>query len=595
MFPQVEFEKLEKIIKRKTNRNNEQFSFKQLVEYSINKFNGYCIGIESESDIGNQTAVRMSTNNQITNNQNPSQTNFSNLNNRYYRRDSQPYYHKYNTRYQEKIKLATEANAADLRLKNDRIIGNAIFNKTLVSYLFDTGEDKTIINHKLYQKIKREDSSTKLVEFKGYKLKSCSSELKIYGQINLNNCQVTANQNETLKNVSILVTNHYSVHDCLLGRDILNRVNIPLLNTRVIKTKVDEFSKLIKQQFHNNSEINYAKDINKESGQKNFKQEFTNKRVNPKIKINGNVNEDLKNRFEKLFVRNKQKQSVDEFRTNESSKGQKTNTILEITDKKVRFENPVSTSDDVKKVRQEILNELKTISAQSVFDLTPSENKNFAFKIELSNRDQEPITTKCRPLPNNVKDKVKQELDKQLKAGIIRKINKKSIEINEITDSIETISFIDEQTQDADIVWIINLIKQNPDTKPEVKIFENTMQRLFYREYGNLRLVENVLYRTVKCKDGSNVNQFVLPKQIQDRVIKHMHEIIYNGHLGRRKTIEKITSRFYRPYLQTAVKKIIRECEVCQKVKGTKSNRNAELIYLKPSYVNELITTDFAV
>ncbi|RMZ93235.1 Retrovirus-related Pol poly from transposon, partial [Brachionus plicatilis] len=121
-----------------------------------------------------------------------------------------------------------------------------------------------------------------------------------------------------------------------------------------------------------------------------------------------------------------------------------------------------------------------------------------------------------------------------------------------ITDSIETISFIDEQTQDADIVWIINLIKQNPDTKPEVKIFENTMQRLFYREYGNLRLVENVLYRTVKCKDGSNVNQFVLPKQIQDRVIKHMHETIYNGHLGRRKTIEKITSRFYRPYLQTA-------------------------------------------
>ncbi|RNA38560.1 hypothetical protein BpHYR1_026003 [Brachionus plicatilis] len=34
---------------------------------------------------------------------------------------------------------------------------------------------------------------------------------------------------------------------------------------------------------------------------------------------------------------------------------------------------------------------------------------------------------------------------------------------------------------------------------------------------------------------------------------------------------------------------------ICQKVKGTISNRNAEVIYLKPSYVNELITTDFAV
>ncbi|CAF0816903.1 unnamed protein product [Brachionus calyciflorus] len=73
------------------------------------------------------------------------------------------------------------------------------------------------------------------------------------------------------------------------------------------------------------------------------------------------------------------------------------------------------------------------------------------------------------------------------------------------------------------------------------------MQRLFYREYGNLRLVENVLYRTIKRIDQM------------------------------KKTIDKIRSRFYRPYLQTAIKKIIRECEVCQK-----------------SNVNELITTDIA-
>ncbi|CAF1075618.1 unnamed protein product [Brachionus calyciflorus] len=41
--------------------------------------------------------------------------------------------------------------------------------------------------------------------------------------------------------------------------------------------------------------------------------------------------------------------------------------------------------------------------------------------------------------------------------------------------------------------------------------------------------------------------------------------VLYRNHLGRKKTIDKITSRFYRPYLQTAIKKIIREWEVCQK------------------------------
>ena len=88
LFPLVEFEKLEKMIKRKyveglfnrrlqekcreklsrTNRNKEPFSFEQLVEYSINKFNGYGIGIESESDNSNQPEVRTVTNNQTTNN-----------------------------------------------------------------------------------------------------------------------------------------------------------------------------------------------------------------------------------------------------------------------------------------------------------------------------------------------------------------------------------------------------------------------------------------------------------------------------------------------------------------------------------------------
>ena len=98
LYHQVELKKLEKLTKRKllkgffkkifqekcrenlsrTNRNNELFSFKQLVEYSINKFNRY--GSESESDDcnGKDSTVQ---NNKITNNQYQKKTNFSNGNN----------------------------------------------------------------------------------------------------------------------------------------------------------------------------------------------------------------------------------------------------------------------------------------------------------------------------------------------------------------------------------------------------------------------------------------------------------------------------------------------------------------------------------
>ncbi|CAF1021517.1 unnamed protein product [Brachionus calyciflorus] len=91
--------------------------------------------------------------------------------------------------------------------------------------------------------------------------------------------------------------------------------------------------------------------------------------------------------------------------------------------------NEVSQSDEqiLKKenelsiVLEKIINELKTISATYVTELTPQKNMDIAFKIELSDPKQQPLTTKSRPLPYNLKQKVQEELNRQLKAGIIRK------------------------------------------------------------------------------------------------------------------------------------------------------------------------------
>ncbi|CAF0841120.1 unnamed protein product [Brachionus calyciflorus] len=70
-----------------------------------------------------------------------------------------------------------------------------------------------------------------------------------------------------------------------------------------------------------------------------------------------------------------------------------------------------------------ISKELKQISTNSVTDLTPAKNQDFAFKIEFIDPNQKAIKCKCRPLPFHLKEKVKLELEKQLEAGIIRKSN----------------------------------------------------------------------------------------------------------------------------------------------------------------------------
>ncbi|RNA32062.1 Retrovirus-related Pol poly from transposon [Brachionus plicatilis] len=195
----------------------------------------------------------------------------------------------------------------------------------------------------------------------------------------------------------------------------------------------------------------------------------------------------------------------------------------------------------VDKIREKLSNEIKSISAESIYDLVPAKNLDFAFKIELNKNDQEPLVTRCRPLPYQIKEKY---------TGSTRNTIVGSENGNEYT------SYLQEQKKDSDIVWISSLIEKFGEEKPEIEKFENVEQRLFYKEYDKLRLVENVLYRMYEDKNGLLINQFVMPKQIEEKIIKHIHESIFNGHLGRNKTMEKVTSRFYRPYIRkTFVKK----------------------------------------
>ena len=71
-------------------------------------------------------------------------------------------------------------------------------------------------------------------------------------------------------------------------------------------------------------------------------------------------------------------------------------------------------------------------------------------------------------------------------------------------------------------------------------------------------------------KDDSPCLQLVVPKSLQDTVLISLHCNLISGHLGVKKTTNKIKQKFYWYRLKDGVKLWIRNCTVCG---ARKSNR----------------------
>ena len=65
-----------------------------------------------------------------------------------------------------------------------------------------------------------------------------------------------------------------------------------------------------------------------------------------------------------------------------------------------------------------------------------------------------------------------------------------------------------EQEKDHNIQRIKSLILANGDTKTRIPKFNSETQRLLHKESDNLRVIEDLVYRTVEDKDGYIRTQF---------------------------------------------------------------------------------------
>ena len=92
--------------------------------------------------------------------------------------------------------------------------------------------------------------------------------------------------------------------------------------------------------------------------------------------------------------------------------------------------------------------------------------------------------------------------------------------------------------------------------------------RHYWLQWDSLELSEGLLYRWFRRKDGSDAyRQLLVPGKVRREVLYHVHDSLLAGHLGTKKTRERVLQRFYWFQVREDVDTWVAACEECARVK----------------------------
>lgn len=115
---------------------------------------------------------------------------------------------------------------------------------------------------------------------------------------------------------------------------------------------------------------------------------------------------------------------------------------------------------------------------------------------------------------------------------------------------------VDFQNKDPNLSTILQW-KNNPhkpvwqDVAPS-----NDTVKYYWQRWDSLVVENDILYYKWESEDGRDFHlKLVVPKELQTLVLQQLHNSVASGHLGIKKTLSKVHSRFFWYQLRNNVKK----------------------------------------
>ena len=92
----------------------------------------------------------------------------------------------------------------------------------------------------------------------------------------------------------------------------------------------------------------------------------------------------------------------------------------------------------------------------------------------------------------------------------------------------------------------------------------------------------NILYRAFQDKGGVTVNQIVVPKKYRKQLMQIAHDVPLGGHMGNRKTRNRLLQNFFWPGMFKDIAEYCRSCPQCQRSVAKGKAKKAKLISIPP-------------
>ena len=128
--------------------------------------------------------------------------------------------------------------------------------------------------------------------------------------------------------------------------------------------------------------------------------------------------------------------------------------------------------------------------------------------------------------------------------------------------------------------FLVDRQKEDPDIGPIIQKLLSPTSRVEFTDKGerlwkirkNLEVKEGLLVRKYKMNANRRpIEQVVLPENMKEMVLESLHDDIFSGHFGVKKTLSRVKLRYYWPGYAKDVEKWCQTCLVCQRRKSPQS------------------------